>query len=82
MSNFKEVPKQQLGFNGPFVSAIGLGTMGELWTNRLSSQLMVGFSGFGAFYGPPNGNAQKVLTCAADLGMTFWGCADIYGACK
>jgi len=36
--------------------------------------------GIGAFYGPTKeGSAQELLTYAADRGMTFWDCADIYG---
>jgi len=57
------LPKRQLGPNGPFVSAIGLGTMG-----------------IGAFYGKTDdAAAYEALTYAADCGMTFWDCADIYG---
>ncbi|KLO18489.1 Aldo/keto reductase [Schizopora paradoxa] len=36
--------------------------------------------GIGAYYGPTEGNAQELLTYAADRGMTFWDCADIYGS--
>ncbi|TDL15053.1 Aldo/keto reductase [Rickenella mellea] len=59
----KKLPTRQLGANGPTVSAIGLGTMG-----------------IGAFYGKTDEEeAFKALTYAADCGMTFWDCADIYG---
>ena len=37
-------------------------------------------TGIGAFYGKTDeGAAYKALTYAADRGMTFWDCADIYG---
>jgi len=63
MSAFKTMPTRQLGANGPHVSAIGLGTMG-----------------IGAFYGKTDEKAAyEALTYAADRGMTFWDCADIYG---
>ena len=36
--------------------------------------------GIGAFYGKTDDEeAYKALTYAADRGMTFWDCADIYG---
>ena len=36
--------------------------------------------GIGAFYGKTDEDAAyKALTYAADRGMTFWDCADIYG---
>ncbi|TDL15043.1 Aldo/keto reductase [Rickenella mellea] len=58
-----EVPSRQLGRNGPIVSALGFGAMG-----------------IGAFYGKTDKDeAFKALTHAADCGMTFWDCADIYG---
>jgi len=61
--NLKQVPTRKLGANGPSVSAIGLGTMG-----------------IGAFYGTTDvKKAEEALDYAADRGMTFWDCADIYG---
>ncbi|KLO06560.1 Aldo/keto reductase [Schizopora paradoxa] len=58
-----KIPTRQLGTNGPHVSAIGLGTMG-----------------IGAFYGSTDHNAaNEALTYAADHGVTFWDCADVYG---
>ncbi|KLO18345.1 Aldo/keto reductase [Schizopora paradoxa] len=45
----------------------------------LVSAIGLGTMGFGAFYGATNANVQEVLTCAADRGMTFWDCADVYG---
>ncbi|KAL5513391.1 hypothetical protein ACEPAH_3790 [Sanghuangporus vaninii] len=66
MASIKKLPTRRLGVNGPEVSAIGLGTMG-----------------IGAFYGKTDENAAyKALTYAADRGMTFWDCADIYGPCE
>ncbi|THH06235.1 hypothetical protein EW145_g4223 [Phellinidium pouzarii] len=59
----KKIPQRRLGPNGPLVSAVGLGTMG-----------------IGAFYGQTDDEAAyKALTYAADRGMTFWDCADVYG---
>ncbi|KAJ7058181.1 NADP-dependent oxidoreductase domain-containing protein [Mycena amicta] len=56
-------PTRKLGANGPTVSALGFGTMG-----------------IGAFYGPTDkANVFETLTRAADIGLTFWDCADIYG---
>ncbi|KAJ7889950.1 Aldo/keto reductase [Mycena olivaceomarginata] len=54
---------RRLGANGPTVSALGFGTMG-----------------IGAFYGETNKtDAFETLSRAADLGITFWDTADIYG---
>ncbi|KAI5118752.1 hypothetical protein M0805_004838 [Coniferiporia weirii] len=62
-ASLKKIPTRRLGADGPVVSAIGLGTMG-----------------IGAFYGKTDeAEAYKALTYAADRGMTFWDCADIYG---
>ncbi|KAK7055376.1 malate dehydrogenase [Favolaschia claudopus] len=62
-SQKKQFPTRRLGANGPFVSALGLGTMG-----------------IGAFYGQTDrAEAFKTLSRAADLGVTFWDTADIYG---
>ena len=59
----KSIPTRRLGVNGPEVSGVGLGTMG-----------------IGAHYGKTDeSSAFKALTYAADRGMTFWDCADIYG---
>ncbi|KAK7014207.1 malate dehydrogenase [Favolaschia claudopus] len=58
-----QFPTRRLGANGPSVSALGLGTMG-----------------IGAFYGQTDkAEAFKTLSRAADLGVTFWDTADIYG---
>ncbi|KIJ49939.1 hypothetical protein M422DRAFT_160355 [Sphaerobolus stellatus SS14] len=65
MSNSSKTsyPTRQLGKNGPFVSAIGLGTMG-----------------IGAFYGSTDKDESfKMLTFAADRGVTFWDTANVYG---
>jgi len=37
--------------------------------------------GMSAFYGPTNPEEEnfKVLSAAADMGVTFWDTADIYG---
>ncbi|KAJ7270767.1 NADP-dependent oxidoreductase domain-containing protein [Mycena haematopus] len=57
-------PTRQLGANGPTVSALGFGTMG-----------------IGAFYGQTDQTqAFSTLSRAADLGITFWDTADIYGS--
>lgn len=40
------------------------------------------YPGIGAYYGPNEGNAQELLTYAANRGMMFWDCADIYGSCE
>ncbi|KAH8110500.1 Aldo/keto reductase [Phellopilus nigrolimitatus] len=62
-STLNKIPTRRLGANGPLVSAIGLGTMG-----------------IGSFYGKTDDEAAyKALTYAADRGVTFWDCADIYG---
>ncbi|KAF7973885.1 hypothetical protein HWV62_14014 [Athelia sp. TMB] len=60
-------PKRQLGRNGPFVSALGLGTMG-----------------IGAWYGTPLPDAEAftLLDSAADRGVAFWDCADVYGSAE
>ncbi|KIJ49943.1 hypothetical protein M422DRAFT_160285 [Sphaerobolus stellatus SS14] len=56
-------PTRQLGKNGPQVSAIGLGAMG-----------------IGAFYGSTDQDeAVKMLSFAADRGVTFWDTSDVYG---
>ncbi|TDL15050.1 Aldo/keto reductase [Rickenella mellea] len=62
----KKFPTRQIGRNGPTVSCLGLGTMG-----------------IGAYYGKTNiEEAFKTLTYAADRGVTFWDCADMYGDCE
>ncbi|KAF8172771.1 NADP-dependent oxidoreductase domain-containing protein, partial [Mycena galopus ATCC 62051] len=62
-STTKQFPTRQLGANGPTVSALGFGTMG-----------------IGAYYGQTDKTeAFKTLSRAADLGITFWDTADIYG---
>ncbi|KZP06432.1 Aldo/keto reductase [Athelia psychrophila] len=58
-------PQRQLGKNGPFVSAIGFGTMG------------IGTPWYGRT--PTESDAFTALSCAADRGVTFWDCADSYG---
>ncbi|EIM88901.1 Aldo/keto reductase [Stereum hirsutum FP-91666 SS1] len=57
-------PTRQLGANGPFVSAIGLGAMGigECYGKTDYDE------------------AFKMLTYACDNGVTFWDTADIYGS--
>ncbi|TFK95952.1 Aldo/keto reductase [Pterulicium gracile] len=57
-------PTRQLGKNGPFVSAIGFGAMGN----------------WGAWYGSvERKEVFEVLTAAADRGVTFWDTSDFYG---
>ncbi|KAJ7686773.1 NADP-dependent oxidoreductase domain-containing protein [Mycena rosella] len=59
----KPFPTRQLGANGPVVSALGFGTMG-----------------IGAYYGTTDKAAAfATLSRAADLGITFWDTADLYG---
>ncbi|KAJ7153538.1 Aldo/keto reductase [Mycena crocata] len=64
-STSKQFPTRQLGarVNGPTVSTLGFGTMG-----------------IGAYYGQTDkSEAFKTLSRAADLGISFWDTADIYG---
>ncbi|KAJ7026688.1 NADP-dependent oxidoreductase domain-containing protein [Mycena alexandri] len=57
-------PTKQLGQNGPWVSAIGLGAGGIS----------------GAFYGKADRTEIfKMLSYAADRGVSFWDTADYYG---
>ncbi|KAJ6578895.1 NADP-dependent oxidoreductase domain-containing protein [Mycena vulgaris] len=58
-----QFPTRQLGANGPIVSSLGFGTMG-----------------IGAYYGKTDkAEAFKTLSRAADINLTFWDTADIYG---
>ncbi|KAJ7160929.1 NADP-dependent oxidoreductase domain-containing protein [Mycena filopes] len=58
-----QFPTRQLGANGPTVSALGFGSMG-----------------IGAYYGQTDETETfRTLSRAADLGITFWDTADIYG---
>ena len=60
------MPKKQLGRDGPFVSAIGLGAMGiGAWYGKSDLQ-----------------ESLDTLDYAAARGMTFWDTADVYGVCK
>ncbi|KAF7324362.1 Aldo-keto reductase yakc [Mycena sanguinolenta] len=60
-------PTRKLGENGPLVSAIGLGAGGIS----------------GAFYGKADRTeTHKMLTYAADRGVTFWDTADYYHSCN
>jgi len=62
-ATLKQIPKRQLGANGPYVSAVGLGTMGVgAFYGETNEE-----------------EAYKALTYSADRGVTFWDCADIYG---
>ena len=85
MSTTSKFPNRRLGANGPEVSAIGLGTMGMLHEIRAVSFLTIMlcyymYVGIGAWYGTTDDEAAyKALTYAADRGMTFWDCADVYG---
>ncbi|KAH8111790.1 Aldo/keto reductase [Phellopilus nigrolimitatus] len=63
-TTLNKIPTRRLGENGPFVSAIGLGIMGIS----------------GVHYGKTDdAAAYKALSYAADRGVTFWDCADVYG---
>lgn len=81
-------PTRLLGANGPEVSAIGLGTMGSFqlqsqWQKVALTYVFAPHLGIGAFYGKTDDEAAyKALTFAADHGVTFWDCADIYGTSK
>ncbi|EIM88900.1 Aldo/keto reductase [Stereum hirsutum FP-91666 SS1] len=57
-------PTRQLGANGPYVSAIGLGAMGI--------GAYYGETDYDETF--------KMLTYACDNGVTFWDTADIYGS--
>ena len=83
MSDMQQTPKRQLGRDGPWVSAIGLGTMGTLpFTLKAFTSSEHTCPGFGAFYGQSNEKETlETLTYAAKRGMTFWDTADVYGSC-
>ncbi|KAF4586359.1 hypothetical protein EYR38_010635 [Pleurotus pulmonarius] len=56
-------PTRQLGKNGPFVSSIGLGTMGVgIFYGKSDEEASL-----------------KTLSYAADKGVTFWDTSDFYG---
>ncbi|THH12030.1 hypothetical protein EW145_g285 [Phellinidium pouzarii] len=59
----RKIPTRRLGANGPTVSAVGLGAM-TIGSSYIKTDKEAAF---------------KALTYAADRGMTFWDCADIYG---
>ncbi|KAL1747248.1 NADP-dependent oxidoreductase domain-containing protein [Schizophyllum fasciatum] len=70
MAAVASYPKRQLGKNGPLVSAIGFGAMGNL-----PLEFGTGFD----FYGVTNEEEVfATLTRAADLGVTFWDTSDYY----
>lgn len=81
-------PTRQLGANGPYVSAIGLGAMGVYILSRAmvcctDIILDCDLTGIGAYYGETDyDEAFKMLTYACDNGITFWDTADIYGSSK
>lgn len=81
MSFANKIPTRRLGANGPSVSAIGLGTMGDyMLMHATTPSFLRIFIGIGAFYGKTDEKAAyEALTYSADRGMTFWDCADVYG---
>jgi aryl-alcohol dehydrogenase-like predicted oxidoreductase len=74
-NKMSKYPTRKLGNSGVNVSA----------SNPLLSYSdnIVGFGAMGmsAFYGPTKAEEEnfKVLTRAADMGVTFWDTADVYG---
>lgn len=79
-----KIPQRQLGKGRgrPMVSSIGFGTMGKSDRSSCSvcTEVLCFFSAIGALYGKTDmTKAYQALTYAADRGMSFWDCADIYG---
>ena len=75
----KSFPTRRLGKGGPLVSALGFGAMGTLFfvSWGLAEECTIGI---GAFYGTTDETqVYETLTKAADLGLTFWDTADVYG---
>ncbi|KAG6809781.1 hypothetical protein H0H92_014765 [Tricholoma furcatifolium] len=80
--SLKAIPTRQLGKNGPTVSAIGFGTMGEFdYLCGFRWELIERWKGIGAsIYGSSDDKESfDALTYAANRGMTFWDTSDIYG---
>jgi hypothetical protein len=76
---------RKLGPNGPTVSSIGLGTMGQyIQIRRFFVLCYISLAaGISVFYGTPSSteDAHKLLSYAVERGARLWDTADCYGDC-